>query len=395
MLSKITPVKLQNVNFCRTESADNSRQNATMQTQDADTFNKMVADRQKLMDKEEKRRKFSLGATALMTAAFLAMAGITIYQFVLGRGNGGKTVWRKLGNDIPKYDDDCVNKNVRDAVRRRLNLSKKSKEVREYLGLNQVANMYLFWGAPGTGKSLSAKIMAKALNAEYAEVQFSELSSEYVGKTAVNITHKFKEFYKLAKKNPSKQYVITFNEIDSLINNVEKLGVNNEHLGQNRTAFLNGVDLIKDCPNITIVGTTNIDPHSARLDSATLSRLGNIVEIPLPSKKELVSCLKFHLKKYPVAENVLKDEGALNELAETLETKGASQRDTANIIDTSISAFGENINDTTSKITKDDILSIINDKGFWSSSTSGSDVLTSNDGNLNALLSLFSRYLGK
>ena len=70
------------------------------------------------------------------------------------------------------------------------------------------------------------------MGAEYGEVQFSELSSAYIGETAVNITNKFKELAELAKKNPDKQYVVAFNEIDSLINNVDKLGSNNLHLGQ-------------------------------------------------------------------------------------------------------------------------------------------------------------------
>ena len=74
---------------------------------------------------------------------------------------------------------------------------------------------------------------------------FSDISSAYIGESAVNISKKFKEFAKLAQKNPNKKYVVAFNEIDSLINNIDKLGANNQHLGQNRTAFLNGLDFIR------------------------------------------------------------------------------------------------------------------------------------------------------
>ena len=117
---------------------------------------------------------------------------------------------------------------------------------------------------------------------------------------------KFKEIAKIAKKNPDKQYVVAFNEIDSLINNVNKLGSNNMHLGQNRTSFLNGLDSIKDIHNLTIVGTTNINPKTANLDAATLSRLGNIFEIEKPISKEIKSALKFHLNKSEAAKDLIK-----------------------------------------------------------------------------------------
>ena len=331
---------------------------------DSEKFNKMVSEQQRAIKSEEKRRKFSMGMSVVMTTAFLAIAGVSLYPYA--KGLFKKTVFQKLGNDIPDYMDDCVSKYVREAIVKRKNLAEKSPEVLKHLGLDKQANMYVFWGVPGTGKSLSAKIMAKALNAEYAEVQFSDLSSEYVGATSVNIKNKFKDIYKLAKNNPNKQYVITFNEIDSLINNVAKLGANNEHLGQNRTSFLNGLDLIKDCPNVTIIGTTNINPNSAKLDPATLSRLGNIVEIGLPSEIELVACMKYHLKKSPVANDLLNNKAELEKIAKEIYKRKGTQRDTAKIIETAISEFGQGVSDTSSQLPTDYIYNAIKNKTTWS-----------------------------
>lgn len=335
------------------------------QSDNPDTgINKMVTEQRRKRKSEERRRNASMGLSIVMTAAFLAIAGVTLYPYT--KGLFKKTAFQKIGNDIPDYTDDCVSKYVREAIIKRKNLAEKSPEVLKHLGLDKQANMYVFWGAPGTGKSLSAKIMAKALGAEYAEVQFSDLSSEYVGATSVNIKNKFKEIYKLAKKNPNKQYVITFNEIDSLINNVEKLGANNEHLGQNRTSFLNGLDLIKDCPNVTIIGTTNINPESAKLDPATLSRLGNIVEIGLPTETELIACMKYHLKKSPVAKDLLNNQTELEKIAKEIYVRKGTQRDTAKIIETAISEFGQGVNDTSAQLPADYVYNAIKNKTTWS-----------------------------
>ena len=196
---------------------------------------------------------------------------------------------------IPDLSADSINPKLKKFINETIESLKVSKEICEYTGSDMPPRMLLLHGPTGTGKTFTAKIFAKAQGAEYAEVQFSDVSSKYVGETSVFISNKFKNFADLAKANPDKKYVVAFNEIDSLINNVEKLGENNLHLGQNRTSFLNGLDSIKDIPNLTIVGTTNINPNSAKLDAATLRRFGNVFEIPLPTKEELRASLKWQL----------------------------------------------------------------------------------------------------
>ena len=202
---------------------------------------------------------------------------------------------------IPDLSADSINPKLKKFIKETIDALNVKKEICEYTGSDMPPRMLLLHGPTGTGKTFTAKIFAKAQGAEYAEVQFSDVSSKYVGETSVFISNKFKNFADLAKANPDKKYVVTFNEIDSLINNVEKLGENNLHLGQNRTSFLNGLDSIKDIPNLTIVGTTNINPNSAKLDAATLRRFGNIFEIPLPTKEELKASLKWQLHKCKAA----------------------------------------------------------------------------------------------
>lgn len=360
------------VNF---KSNDNKPVQTKTKPMENDTFEKMAEEQHKAIKKNEKTRKFSIANSLLITGAFLATVGITAWQAFHGKLNKPKIEWQKLGDNIPNANDACVNPQVKNIINKMKALKTKSSELLNWAGKNKKsAQMITLYGPPGTGKTLSAKIIAKELGAEYTEVQFSQLSSIYVGETAVKITKMFESFKKEALKNPNKNYVVNFNEIDSLINNVEMLGGNNAHLGQNRTAFLNGLDLVKDVPNLIITGTTNINPKSAKLDSATLSRFGQVIEIGLPSKEELIACLKYQLKDIEAAQDLLKNKKELEKIAKMIFDKKGSQRDVNKIVEGATDNFLENLTDKSQKFTADYLEKEINNKKFWASSIHG-DVL--------------------
>lgn len=336
----------------------------TPMTQD-EVVLQMMNERQKKIKQEERKRNIGLGAQVALAGAFVAMAVVSVLSYNKQFGKkAAKTVFSKIEN-MPALTDGSVNPKAKSFIERTVKLLKKPANISEYAGATTPPRMVLFWGPTGTGKTFSAKLLAKEMGAEYGEVQFSELSSAYIGETAVNITNKFKELAKLAKKNPDKQYVVAFNEIDSLINNVDKLGSNNLHLGQNRTSFLNGLDSIKNIPNLTIVGTTNVNPNSANLDPATLSRLGSIFEIQKPEVKEIVASLKYHLKKSKAAEDLVKDETKLTELAKSIHEKNGVQRDVEMIVDTALSDFAVAIDNTTTKFDSEYIKKVIDSKETW------------------------------
>lgn len=338
----------------------------------SDQFNKMVEEQQKAVKNEESRRKKSMITNYLITGAFLIMTGLTIAQYITSKGGSSKPIFRKYGNEIPDWKDDCVNSKVKQAIEEKLNLKSKSKEVREHIGIKDKATFFVFFGAPGTGKTLSGKIVAKALDAKCAERQFADYSSIMVGETAVNITKDYKNLKKLCDKNPNQEFVYIVNECDALFNNVERLGVNNEHLGQNRTAQINGLDLVKDCPNLTIIFTTNVNPHSAKLDPALLSRM-KVVEIGRPNQQEQLACIKYILKQYPIAKDLLKNESKLNQIAEILYNQKGTQRDTTEVIESALKKFGASVNDTSAQISDKEILDEINSKEIWAASIGKDD----------------------
>lgn len=325
----------------------------------------MMNEQKKRIKKEDRKRNIGLGAQVALAAAFVTMAVTSVLSYMkVGGKKVAKTVFSKIDN-MPALTDGSVNPKAKSFIERTVKMLKKPSNLTDYAGATTPPRMVLFWGPTGTGKTFSAKLLAKEMGAEYGEVQFSELSSAYIGETAVNITNKFKELAELAKKHPDKQYVVAFNEIDSLINNVDKLGSNNLHLGQNRTSFLNGLDSIKDIPNLTIVGTTNVNPNSANLDPATLSRLGSIFEIQKPEVPEIVASLKYHLKKSRAASDLVKNDAELEKLAKDIYAKNGVQRDVESIVNTALSDFAVSIEDTTTKFDSSYIANVIAGKETW------------------------------
>ncbi len=366
---------------------------AVVEQNEVDTF---IKEREKAKKDAKKQQNLNNGIQIAVLGALLASVGLSLWMF-MGKGPT-KTKFAQIADRMPSLNDDCINPKVRNFIQKTVKILNAPKDYIKYTGAD-APRMVLFYGPTGTGKTFSAKLLAKEMGAEYAEIQFSDISSEYVGKAAVNITKKFKEVAKLAKKNPDKKYVITFNEIDSLINNVEKLGQNSEHLGQNRTSFLNGLDLIKDIPNLTVVGTTNINPYSAKLDPATLNRLGNIFEIEKPVTNEIKSAIKFQLGRSEAAKDLINNDAELAKIADLIKQKDGTQRDVENIVKNALSDFAiknlDRADKNSVKLTADYLENAVKNKEVWAAGIGSEPRVPNNDDTQNKLMDAFWRYVAK
>lgn len=67
-----------------------------------------------------------------------------------------------------------------------------------------------FYGAPGTGKSISAEAIATKLNKKIIKVNYADIESKYVGDTPKNIT-------KIFKKAQETNSILFFDEADSIL----------------------------------------------------------------------------------------------------------------------------------------------------------------------------------
>ena len=317
-----------------------------------------MMEQQRAKKEKSKERWYKTGVVAQvgLAAAFSVMAAATVFSLYKQFGKGAginnlkfQDIAKKV--DFPKIDDDCVNPKVRDFIKTIKNSSGLSEDVKRVSGAKNPEQFLLMYGPPGTGKTFSAKMMAKELGAEYAEVQFADVSSPYIGQTSVEIKKIFNTIAKKAEKEPNKKFLVAFNEIDALLVPREKCGANNLHLAENRTAFLNGLDQVEKFKNIKIVGTTNVDPNSGNLDKASLSRFGNMLKIELPTEKEIIAALKFHLKKGASAIDKHKffetNESAINKFAKLLKENNYSQRDIEKLANDARNRFGTSISKST------------------------------------------------
>lgn len=314
-----------------------------------DVFMMQAMEQQKAAKKEKSKEnwnKTGVLAQVGIAVAFLGMLGMSIYNAVKsgGAGKSQKLEWKNIAKDtkFPKLEDDCVNPKVREFITNMKKSAGLSEKAAKASGVKRPEQCILMYGPSGTGKTFSAKMLAKEIGAEYTEVQFADVSSPYIGQTSVEIQNVFKQLKKQAEKHPDKKFLVGFNEIDALLVPREKCGSNNLHLAENRTAFLNGLDDIANLKNLKIVGTTNVHPESGNLDKASLSRFKNMIEVSLPTEKELKASLKFHLKD---SESITKqkffenNDSAIDKFVAKLQKNKYSQRDVEDLADKARNEF--------------------------------------------------------
>lgn len=316
-----------------------------------DVFMMQAMEQQKAAKKEKRKENWNKAGVLAqigIATAFLGMLGVQLYSLKKGGGSGAikanKLEWKNIAKDtkFPKLEDDCVNPKVREFIKTMKKSAGLSEKAAKMAGVKRPEQCILMYGPSGTGKTFSAKMLAKELGAEYAEVQFADVSSPYIGQTSVEIQNVFKQLKKQAEKHPDKKFLVGFNEIDALLVPREKCGSNNLHLAENRTAFLNGLDDIANLKNLKIVGTTNVYPESGNLDKASLSRFKNMIEVQLPTEKELKASLKFHLND---SESVTKqkffenNDSAIDKFVSKLRENKYSQRDVEDLADKARNEF--------------------------------------------------------
>ncbi len=288
----------------------------------------------------------------LSTVTFFTLLMCAV-MFMLGRGKS--TPAKKQVQDLtdiyfkgfeslknnPKVPllENCksINKELREILEIQVKQSKAGDNITKETGEAVSSNRLLLFGPAGVGKSFFAKIYAKSLDAEYTEVLYSDFNSKWSGESVENLKYIFEKILAAAGKNPQKKYVVTFNEIDTIVMPPENLARGSGHVLsklEDRSVFLNYMDRLNEtAPNVTVIGTTNISPKNNGLDRAAMSRFQNIVEVPYPDKECLFEALKMNLKGISggdifIAEN----ERQLKKLAETMAARRFSFRNLENTV---------------------------------------------------------------
>ena len=131
----------------------------------------------------------------------------------------------------------------------------------------------LMSGPPGTGKSMSGKVLAKALGLDLMHVDMAATISKFVGETAKNLSAVF-----AAARDAN--CAMMFEEADSLFaRRTENDSVNARHANADTGHLL---QLIEGHVGLVMLSTN----RRANIDSAFLRRMRFIVEFPLPGVEQ-------------------------------------------------------------------------------------------------------------
>lgn len=147
------------------------------------------------------------------------------------------------------------------------------------VGRNLGISKFLFQGAPGTGKTETAKQVARILERELYTVDFSTIIDSKLGQTQKNIDSLFKEINSFA--HPEK-VLIMFDEIDSIA--MDRTNSNDlREMGRATSTILKGLDRLND--RIVLIATTNLFEH---FDKALIRRFDSVINFNRYSDEDLL-----------------------------------------------------------------------------------------------------------
>lgn len=131
----------------------------------------------------------------------------------------------------------------------------------------------LFYGAPGTGKTMAAQVIAKQLHLELYKVDLSSVLSKYIGEAEKSLSEIFEE----VKKSQS---ILFFDEADALFGKRSETKDANDKYANAETAYL--LQKIEEYEGIVILASN----YMQNFDVAFKRRIKFMIEFSLPTVKE-------------------------------------------------------------------------------------------------------------
>ncbi|MFC5449797.1 AAA family ATPase [Paenibacillus aestuarii] len=127
----------------------------------------------------------------------------------------------------------------------------------------------LFAGPPGTGKTMSAQVVAGDLQLELYKVDLSQVISKYIGETEKNLHEIFAE----AQMSNA---VLFFDETDALFGKRSEVKDSHDKYANIETAYL--LQKMEEYQGITVLATNLLN----NIDEAFLRRINYVIKFPFP-----------------------------------------------------------------------------------------------------------------
>lgn len=176
-----------------------------------------------------------------------------------------------------------VNDDISDRIKRILNEYKNRNKLYSY-GLTNRRKI-LIEGNPGTGKTLTASVIASELTLPLYTVQMDKLVTKFMGETSVKLRQVFDSIETMTG-------VYLFDEFDAI---GADRSLDNE-VGEMRRILNSFLQFIEqDTSDSIIIAATN---NSKMLDQALFRRFDDVLHYSLPTDKEIERLFVYRLKAY-------------------------------------------------------------------------------------------------
>ncbi|MFE4451937.1 ATP-binding protein [Streptomyces sp. NPDC056796] len=149
----------------------------------------------------------------------------------------------------------------------------------------------LFAGDSGTGKTLSAEVVAGELGLDLYVVQLPSIVDKYVGETEKNLERIFTE----ADRTDA---VLLFDEADAVFGKRSEVSSSNDRHANMESAYL--LQRLESFDGIALL-TTNL---RSNIDDAFTRRLDLVVDFPFPDEQQRLALWRHSLAHVPCADDI-------------------------------------------------------------------------------------------
>ena len=198
----------------------------------------------------------------------------------IGRPRGDLADLLMVSYPKSRLNDMILEENLSNQLRRVIREQRHSSEILAH-GLSPRRKLLLV-GPPGTGKTMSAAVLAGELGFPLCQVRLDGLITKYMGETAAKLRQIF-------DATDHTRGVYFFDEFDAI---GSQRGMGND-VGEIRRVLNSFLLMIEqDSSHSLIIAATN---HPGILDHALFRRFDDVLHYTLPDKKQAMNLLKARL----------------------------------------------------------------------------------------------------